>query len=151
MTIENTVSSDFWSAFVDFQERFRLSPIQCETFLWTTTFFSQKCVIFFAKMCDFFFFSIRFNIYSWCSKEPSHCVHTIYVFVEKYKKDTFWLKYAIVSGLSGKAEYIFLNNDVQLYCAWGHAWLWSGVRGQLFGFNPFIQTSKKSLNQFSLR
>ena len=66
-----------------------------------------------------FFFSIRFNIYSWCSKEPSHCVHTIYVLLRNIRKILF--DYAIVSGLSGKAEYIFLNNDVQLYSAWGHA------------------------------
>ena len=29
MTIENTVSIDFWSAFVDCEERFRLPPTRC--------------------------------------------------------------------------------------------------------------------------
>ena len=31
MTIENTVSIDFWSAFVDCLERFRLPPTRCDT------------------------------------------------------------------------------------------------------------------------
>ena len=40
--IENTVSIDFWSAFVDCEERFRLQPTRCE---YTICLFGPRFVI----------------------------------------------------------------------------------------------------------